>query len=119
MSNLTFMAAPKSLFTSESVTEGHPDKLCDQVSDAILDAILAKDPDARVACEACATTGLVMVIGEITTSTYVEIPDIVRETVKRIGYTDAKYGFDYLTAGVMVAVKGQSPDIDIGVSKAY
>ena len=119
MSNLTFMTSPKSLFTSESVTEGHPDKLCDQVSDAILDAILAKDPDARVACEACATTGLVLVIGEITTSTYVEIPDIVRETVKKIGYTDARYGFDYLTAGVMVAVKGQSPDIDIGVSKAY
>jgi S-adenosylmethionine synthetase len=118
MSNLTFTTAPKSLFTSESVTEGHPDKLCDQVCDAILDAILAKDPMARVACETVATTGLVVVMGEITTSTYVEIPDIVRETVKKIGYTDAAYGFDYLTAGVLVTVKGQSPDIDRGVSAA-
>ena len=119
MSNLTFMTAPKLLFTSESVTEGHPDKLCDQVSDAVLDAILDKDPDARVACETAATTGLVLVMGEITTSAYVEIPEVVRETVKRIGYTSAAYGFDYQTAGVIVSIKGQSPDIDRGVSNAF
>jgi len=119
MSNLTFMTAPKLLFTSESVTEGHPDKLCDQVSDAVLDAILDKDPDARVACETAATTGLVLVMGEITTSAYVEIPAVVRETVRRIGYTSAAYGFDYQTAGVIVSIKGQSPDIDRGVSNAF
>ena len=119
MSNLTFMTAPKLLFTSESVTEGHPDKLCDQVSDAVLDAILDKDPDARVACETAATTGLVLVMGEITTSAYVEIPEVVRETIRRIGYTSAAYGFDYQTAGVIVSIKGQSPDIDRGVSNAF
>jgi S-adenosylmethionine synthetase len=112
------MAAPKSLFTSESVTEGHPDKLCDQISDAVLDAIIDKDPMARVACEASATTGLVLVMGEITTTAYVEIPDVVRDTIKQVGYTDATYGFDYKTAGVLVSIKGQSPDIDRGVSNA-
>ena len=85
------------LFTSESVTEGHPDKMCDQISDAILDAILEEDPNARVACETTITTGLVLVAGEITTSTYVDIPKVVRETVKEIGYTRAKYGFDWET----------------------
>jgi len=106
------------LFTSESVTEGHPDKLCDQVSDAILDAILAKDPYARVACETATTTGLVVVMGEITTSTYIEIPTIVREVVRDIGYTRAEYGFDFETCGTLVSVKGQSPDIAQGVDAA-
>ena len=119
MSNLTFMTSPKTLFTSESVTEGHPDKLCDQVSDAILDAMLAQDPNSRVACETAATTGLVMVMGEVTTSAYVEINDVVRKTVEEIGYTDAATGFDFRTAGVIVSLKGQSPDIDMGVSNAF
>jgi S-adenosylmethionine synthetase len=103
------------LFTSESVTEGHPDKLCDQVSDAILDAILAQDPSARVACETLTKTGFVMVAGEITTSCYVDIPKIVRETVKEIGYSDSSMGFDYKTCGVMTAIEQQSPDIAQGV----
>ena len=119
MGNLTFMTAPRLLFTSESVTEGHPDKLCDQISDAVLDAIFDKDPNARVACETAATTGLVLVMGEITTSAYVEIPDVVRKTVKSVGYTKAEYGFDYQTAGVIVSIKGQSPDIAQGVDTAY
>jgi S-adenosylmethionine synthetase len=110
--------APHYLFTSESVTEGHPDKLCDQVSDAILDAILEKDPMARVACEVATTTGTVYVLGEITTKTYVEFQSIVRETVKEIGYTDARYGFDYRTCGTMVSVHEQSPDIKRGVDDA-
>jgi S-adenosylmethionine synthetase len=110
--------ASQYLFTSESVTEGHPDKLCDQVSDAILDAILAKDPWARVACEAATTTGTVYVLGEITTKTYVEFQSIVRETVRDIGYTDARYGFDYRTCGTMVSVHEQSPDIKRGVDDA-
>lgn len=106
------------LFTSESVTEGHPDKVADQVSDAILDAILAKDPNARVACETAVTTGLVMVMGEITCDCYVDIPRLVRQTVKEIGYTRAKYGFDGDTCAVITAIDEQSPDIALGVNKA-
>jgi len=105
----------KHLFTSESVTEGHPDKICDQISDAILDAIYDNDPNGRVACETMVTTGLAIVAGEITTSCYVDIPKIVRKTIKGIGYTDAAYGFDYHTCGVITAVQGQSPDIALGV----
>jgi S-adenosylmethionine synthetase len=105
------------LFTSESVTEGHPDKVADQISDAILDAILADDPKAHVACETLVTTGLVVVSGEISTKTYVEIPRIVRETVKEIGYTRAKYGFDGDTCGVIVSIDEQSPDIARGVER--
>ena len=107
--------AAQYLFTSESVTEGHPDKLCDQVSDAILDAILRDDPLARVACETATTTGTVYVLGEITTTTYVEFQSVVRETVREIGYTDARYGFDYRTCGTIVSVHEQSPDIKRGV----
>ena len=110
--------APHYLFTSESVTEGHPDKMCDQISDAILDAILRDDPAARVACEAATTTGLVIVLGEITTSTYVDFQQIVRDTVREIGYTKAEYGFDYLTCGTLVSIKEQSPDIAQGVDAA-
>ena len=106
------------LFTSESVTEGHPDKICDQISDAILDAILKDDPNARVACETTVTTGLVLVAGEITTSTYVDIPKVVRETVKEIGYTRAKYGFDSETSAVLTSIDEQSPDIAAGVDVA-
>ncbi|WP_202079384.1 methionine adenosyltransferase [Caldalkalibacillus salinus] len=106
------------LFTSESVTEGHPDKICDQISDAILDAILEKDPNARVACEVSVSTGLVLVAGEITTECYVDIPKIVRDTVKDIGYTRAKYGFDYETCSVLTAINEQSPDIAQGVNQA-
>ena len=108
----------KWLFTSESVTEGHPDKVCDQVSDAILDAILEKDPYARVACETSVTTGMVLVAGEITTNCYVDIPHIVRETVKDIGYTRAKYGFDGETCAVLTSINEQSPDIAMGVDAA-
>ena len=104
-------------FTSESVTEGHPDKVCDQVSDAVLDAILAQDPYARVACETTATTGLVLVLGEITTTCYVDIQSIVRNTVRDIGYTRAKYGFDADTCAVITAINEQSPDIAQGVNK--
>ncbi len=106
------------IFTSESVTEGHPDKICDQISDAILDAILEKDKDARVACEAMATTGLVVIAGEISTNCYVDIQSIVRKTIKEIGYDRAKYGFDGDTCGVMVALDAQSPDIAQGVDAA-
>lgn len=106
------------LFTSESVTEGHPDKICDQISDSILDAILAQDPDARVACETAVTTGLVLVMGEITTDCYVDIPRIVRTTVREIGYTRAKYGFDADTCAVITSINEQSPDIAMGVDKA-
>ncbi len=106
------------LFTSESVTEGHPDKICDQVSDAILDAIIEKDPPGRVAVETLVTNGLAIVAGEVTTGCYVDIPKIVRKTIKDIGYTRAKYGFDYETCGVMVAIKEQSKDIARGVDKA-
>ncbi|HXX61338.1 MAG TPA: methionine adenosyltransferase [Candidatus Sulfotelmatobacter sp.] len=106
------------LFTSESVTEGHPDKMCDQVSDAILDAILRQDPAARVACETATTTGTVVVLGEISTTTYVEFQTIVRETIRDIGYTDARYGFDHRTCGTLVSVHEQSPDISRGVDDA-
>lgn len=108
----------KKLFTSESVTEGHPDKICDQISDAVLDAIYARDPMARVACETSVTTGLVLVSGEITTSCYVDIPKIVRETIRDIGYDRAKYGFDCDTCAVLTAIDEQSPDIAMGVDKA-
>ncbi|MCF6095585.1 methionine adenosyltransferase [Thermovorax subterraneus] len=109
----------KYLFTSESVTEGHPDKICDQISDAILDAILEKDPMARVACETAVTTGLVLVMGEITCDCYVDIPSIARETIREIGYTRAKYGFDCDTCAVITSIDEQSPDIAIGVDSAY
>ena len=108
----------KRLFTSESVTEGHPDKMCDAISDAILDALMEKDPMSRVACETCTTTGLVMVMGEITTNAYVDIQKIVRETVREIGYDRAKYGFDCDTCGVIVALDEQSKDIALGVDTA-
>ncbi|SKB02734.1 methionine adenosyltransferase [Sporosarcina newyorkensis] len=106
------------LFTSESVTEGHPDKMCDQISDAILDAILKEDANARVACETSITTGLVLVMGEITTTTYVDIPRVVRDTVKEIGYTRAKYGFDYETSAVLTSIDEQSPEIAASVNVA-
>ncbi|MBI4283002.1 MAG: methionine adenosyltransferase, partial [Chloroflexi bacterium] len=106
------------VFTSESVTEGHPDKLCDQVSDAILDAIMAQDPYGRVACEVATTTGLVIVLGEITTSCYVDIPKVVRSVVQDIGYTKPEYGFDYQSCGILNGIKEQSTDIDMGVSKS-
>jgi S-adenosylmethionine synthetase len=112
------ISAEDYLFTSESVTEGHPDKMCDQISDAILDAIIREDKGARVACETATTTGLVMVLGEITTSTYVDFQAVVRDTVRDIGYTRADYGFDYLTCGTLVSVKEQSPDIAMGVDAA-
>ena len=108
----------KFLFTSESVTEGHPDKICDKISDSVLDALLAQDPMSRVACETCATTGLVMVMGEITTKAVVDIPAIVRETVKEIGYDNAEYGFDCNTCAVMTTLDKQSPDIAMGVDNA-
>ena len=111
----TFMKSSSLLMTSESVTEGHPDKLCDLISDAVLDSIILKDPMARVACETMATTGMVIVMGEITTDCYVDIPQIVRDTVCQVGYTRAKYGFDCETCGVIVSIKEQSPDIAIGV----
>jgi S-adenosylmethionine synthetase len=110
--------APEYLFTSESVTEGHPDKLCDQVSDAILDAIIREDPQARVACETATTTGLVVVLGEITTETYVDFQQVVRETVRGIGYTRSDYGFDADTCGTLISIKEQSPDIKQGVDSA-
>jgi S-adenosylmethionine synthetase len=112
------MTAPSLFLTSESVTEGHPDKLCDQISDAVLDEILTYDPMARVACETAVTTGLVIVLGEITTDCYVEIQDIVRKVLRDVGYTRAKYGFDCDTCGVMVSIKEQSKDIAMGVDKA-
>ncbi len=108
----------KRLFTSESVTEGHPDKMCDQISDAILDALMAQDPMSRVACETSTTTGLVLVMGEITTKAYVDIQKIVRDTIKEIGYTRGKYGFDAETCGVITAIDEQSSDIAMGVDKA-
>ena len=116
MSN--FMKSPKSFFTSESVTEGHPDKLCDQISDGVLDAILAQDPMARVACETATTTGLVLVAGEITTSAWIDMSAVVRKTIEQVGYTNADYGFDYRTCGVVTSIGKQSPDIDLGVSRS-
>jgi S-adenosylmethionine synthetase len=114
----SFSDSAKYLLTSESVTEGHPDKLCDQISDAILDAIMADDPYGRVACETAVTTGLVVVLGEITTSCYVDVPQVVRQVVHDIGYTDPSYGFDYQSCGVMVSITEQSADIDMGVSQS-
>ena len=114
----TFTTSDRVLFTSESVTEGHPDKVCDQISDAVLDAILLNDPDARVACETATTTGMILVFGEITTSTYVEIPVIVRNVVRDIGYTGIDMGFDADSCGVMVSIKEQSPEIDHGVGRS-
>ncbi|MGD9143973.1 MAG: methionine adenosyltransferase [Anaerolineae bacterium] len=114
----TFFQSPKYFFTSESVTEGHPDKICDQISDAVLDAIFADDPDARVACECAVTTGLVLVMGEITTDTYIDLNTLVRDVVWDIGYTRAKFGFDGETCGVLTSIKEQSADIALGVDKA-
>ena len=116
MSN--FMTNPQTFFTSESVTEGHPDKLCDQISDGVLDAILAQDPQARVACETATTTGLVLVAGEITTSAWIDMAAVVRKTIEQVGYISAEYGFDYRTCGVVTSIGKQSPDIDQGVSQA-
>ena len=113
-----FMKSPRTFFTSESVTEGHPDKLCDQISDAVLDAILAQDSMARVACETATTTGLVLVAGEISTTAWVDMPAIVRKTIEQVGYINADYGFDYRTCGVVTSIGKQSPDIDMGVSHA-
>src|SRR5881392_4117528 len=112
------MDNPKSFFTSESVTEGHPDKLCDQISDAILDAILTQDPMARVACETATTTGLVLIAGEITTSAWIDMPAVVRKTIEQVGYISADYGFDYRTCGVVTSIGKQSPDIDMGVTRS-
>jgi len=113
-----FSSAEKYLLTSESVTEGHPDKVCDQISDAILDAIMTKDPFGRVACEVATTTGLVIVLGEITTTCYVDVPSIVRQVVSDVGYTKPEYGFDAKSIGVLVSIKEQSKDIDLGVRKS-
>jgi S-adenosylmethionine synthetase len=110
--------AKRHVFTSESVTEGHPDKVADQISDAVLDAIIGRDPAARVACETLVTTGMAVVAGEITTSTYVHIPDIVRSTIEQIGYTDASFGFDYRTCAVLSSIDRQSPDIAMGVNSS-
>ena len=106
-------------FTSESVTEGHPDKMADQISDSVLDAVLADDPEGRVACETLITTGLVVVAGEITTETYVDIPRLVRSRIREIGYTRAKFGFDAETCGVVGAIDEQSPDIAQGIDRSY
>jgi S-adenosylmethionine synthetase len=114
----TFKNATKYMLTSESVTEGHPDKLCDQIADAILDSMMAQDPYSRVACEVATTTGLVIVLGEITTDCYIDIPKVVKEVVRDVGYTYPEYGFDYQSCGVLVSVKEQSKDIDQGVSKS-
>jgi len=114
----SFASSPKYMFTSESVTEGHPDKLCDHISDAILDSILGKDPYARVACETAVTNGMVIVLGEITTDCYVEIPQVVREVVRDVGYIYPEYGFEYQSCGVMVSIKEQSSDIAMGVDKS-
>src|SRR5437762_8362345 len=116
---MTQYADNEYLFTSESVTEGHPDKIADQISDGVLDAVLRDDPYGRVACETLVNTGLIVVSGEITTETYVDIPEIARETVRRIGYDDAAYGFDCNTCAVINAIDKQSPDIAQGVDAAY
>jgi S-adenosylmethionine synthetase len=115
----TFMTSPKLMFTSESVTEGHPDKICDQISDAVLDACLEQDPMSRVACETATKTGVVMLLGEITTNAYVNFDDLVRRVVKEIGYDDSGKGFDGNTCAVLSAIASQSPDIDMGVSKSF
>lgn len=115
---MSFSDSSSYLFTSESVTEGHPDKLCDQISDAVLDAIISRDPLARVACETCVTTGLVIVMGEITTDVYVDIPEIARHTIRDVGYIDSTYGFDHQSCGVMLSIQGQSHDISEGVTKS-
>lgn len=115
---IALLYSPRYLFTSESVTEGHPDKVCDQISDAVLDAVIREDPGGRVACETAATTGLIMVMGEITTSTYADIPQIVRNTLRRIGYTNAKYFFDADACAVITSIKEQSADIALGVDEA-
>src|SRR3954454_547611 len=107
--------AQRHIFTSESVTEGHPDKIADQISDAVLDAVLAADPTGRVACEVLVTTGICVVAGEITTDTYVDVPAIARDVIRDIGYTDAAFGFDYKTCGVLNTIQSQSPDIAMGV----
>ena len=114
----SFKSADRVLFTSESVTEGHPDKLCDQVSDAMLDECLRQDPNSRVACETATTTGVILVAGEITTHAYVDVPRLVRGVVQDIGYTNADYGFDYRTCGVLTAIKEQSPEIAQGVNES-
>jgi S-adenosylmethionine synthetase len=114
----SFSSTSKYLLTSESVTEGHPDKICDQVADAILDAIMEKDPYGRVACEVATTTGLVIILGEITTDCYIDVAQIAKEVIKDIGYTRPEYGFDYQSVGILVSIKEQSADIDIGVSKS-
>jgi len=114
----SFKSADRVLFTSESVTEGHPDKLCDQVSDAMLDECLRQDPNSRVACETATTTGVILVAGEITTHAYVDVPRLVRGVVQDIGYTNADYGFDYRTCGVLTAIKEQSPEIAQGVDES-
>src|SRR5207253_2051812 len=114
----SFKSADRVLFTSESVTEGHPDKLCDQVSDAMLDECLRQDPNSRVACETATTTGVILVAGEITTHAYVDVPRLVRSVVQDIGYTNADYGFDYRTCGVLTAIKEQSPEIAQGVNES-
>ena len=114
----SWMTAERTYFTSESVTEGHPDKVCDQISDAVLDAVLRLDPEAHVACETAATTGMILVFGEISTTSYVDIPAVVRETIEKIGYTHSSHGFDANTCGVIVAIKDQSPEILSGVAHA-
>ena len=108
----------KYLFTSESVTEGHPDKICDRISDGVLDAILAQDKNARVACETCATTGMVLIMGEITTTANVDIPAIARDVIKETGYDNSDYGFDYKTCAILTTLDKQSPDIAMGVDNA-
>ncbi len=113
-----FSGSPKYMFTSESVTEGHPDKICDQIADAILDAMLKDDPLSRVACEVAVTNGLVVLMGEVTTTCYVEVPQIIRGVIRDIGYTHPEYGFDYRSCGVLVSLSQQSPDISLGVSKS-
>ncbi len=114
----TFMSSPSLLFTSESITEGHPDKICDQISDAVLDGVIANDINGRVACETSVTTGLVLIAGEISTDTYVDIPKLARDTIRSTGYTHSEYGFDYETCGVIVSLKEQSRDIALGVDRS-